>query len=80
MKARIQKWGNSLALRIPKSFATHSNIEQGSVVDLSLDDGRMIVEPAKEQEYSLEDLLARVTKKNLHSEVDFGMPVGKEVW
>lgn len=80
MKARIQKWGNSLALRIPKSFATHSNIEQGSVVDLSLDDGRMIVEPAKEKEYSLEDLLARVTKKNLHSEVDCGMPVGKEVW
>ena len=80
MKARIQKWGNSLALRIPKSFATHSNIEQGSVVDLSLDNGRMIVEPAKEQAYSLEELLVRVTKKNLHSEVDFGLPVGKEVW
>ncbi|HEY8205320.1 MAG TPA: AbrB/MazE/SpoVT family DNA-binding domain-containing protein [Pyrinomonadaceae bacterium] len=80
MKARIQKWGNSLALRIPKSFAAHSSIEQGSVVDLSLDNGRMIVEAAKEQEYSLEELLARVTKKNLHSEVDFGAPVGKEVW
>ena len=49
MKARIQKWGNSLALRIPKSFAAHSNIEQGSVVDLSLDNGKMIVEAAKEQ-------------------------------
>lgn len=80
MKARIQKWGNSLALRIPKSFATQSSIEQGSVVDLSLDNGRMIVERTREQEYSLEDLLARVTKKNLHSEVDFGTPVGKEVW
>ena len=79
MKARIQKWGNSLALRIPKSFAAHSNIEQGSVVDLSLDNGRMIVE-AKEQDYSLEELLARVTKTNLHSEIDFGAPVGKEVW
>jgi antitoxin MazE len=80
MKATIQKWGNSLALRIPKSFATHSSIKQGSVVDLSLDNGRMIVEPTKEQEYSLKDLLALVTKKNLHSEVDFGAPVGKEVW
>jgi antitoxin MazE len=80
MKATIQKWGNSLALRIPKSFATHSSIKQGSVVDLSLDNGRMIVEPTKEQEYSLTDLLALVTKKNLHSEVDFGAPVGKEVW
>ncbi len=80
MKARIQKWGNSLALRIPKSFAMHSKIEQGSVVDLSLDNGRMIVEPSREQQYSLEELLAGVTKKNLHSEVDFGKPVGKEVW
>jgi antitoxin MazE len=79
VKARIQKWGNSLALRIPKSFAAHSNIEQGSVVDLSLDNGRMIVE-AKEQDYSLEELLARVTKNNLHSEIDFRLPVGKEVW
>lgn len=80
MKTTIQKWGNSLALRIPRSFATHSSIEQGTVVDLSLDNGRMIVEPTKEREYLLEDLLARVTKKNLHSEVDFGAPVGKEVW
>ncbi len=80
MKARIQKWGNSLALRIPKSFATHSLIEQGSVVELSLENGRMIVEPAREKEYSLEELLTRVTKKNLHAEVDFGKPVGKEVW
>jgi antitoxin MazE len=79
VKARIQKWGNSLALRIPKSFAAHSNIEQGSVVDLSLDNGRMIVE-AKKQEYSLGELLMRVTKSNLHSEIDFGAPVGKEVW
>jgi antitoxin MazE len=78
MKATIQKWGNSLALRIPKSFAIHSSIEQGSVVDLSLDNGRMIVEPTKE--YSLDDLLARVTKKNIHTEVDFGAPQGKEVW
>jgi antitoxin MazE len=80
MKARIQKWGNSLALRIPKSFASHSNIEQGSVVDLTLDHGRMIVEATKDQEYSLEELLAQVTRNNLHSEVDFGAPAGKEVW
>lgn len=80
MKARIQKWGNSLALRIPKSFASHSSLEQGSVVELTLDNGRMIVERTREEEYSLGDLLARVTRKNLHSEVDFGAPVGKEVW
>jgi antitoxin MazE len=80
MKARIQKWGNSLALRIPKSFAEHSHIEQGSVVDLSQDNGRMIVEPAQEREYTLEELLSQMTKKNRHGEVDFGPAVGKEVW
>lgn len=80
MKVTIQKWGNSLALRIPKSFAAHSRIEQGSQVDLSLENGRMIVDATKGQEYSLEDLLARVSKKNLHSEVDFGAPMGREVW
>ena len=80
MRARIQKWGNSLALRIPKSFAAHSNIEQGSVVDLSLDNGRIIVEPANDKEYSFERLLAGVTWKNLHSEINFGKPVGKELW
>jgi antitoxin MazE len=80
MKARIQKWGNSLALRIPKSFAAQANVEQGAVVDLSLDKGRMIVEARKEQEYSLEQLLERVTRKNLHAEVDFGAPAGKEIW
>jgi antitoxin MazE len=80
MKARIQKWGNSLALRIPKSFAAHSHIEQGSIVDLSLDNGRMIVEPSIDLEYSLDELLAKVTKHNLHAEADFGQPVGKEAW
>jgi antitoxin MazE len=80
LRARIQKWGNSLALRIPKSFAAHSNIEQGSVVDLSLDNGRIIVEPANDKEYSFERLLAGVTWKNLHSEINFGKPVGKELW
>ena len=67
-------------VKSPKSFAAHSNIEQGSVVDLSLDNGKMIVEAVKEQEYSLDELLARVTKNNLHAEVDFGAPVGKEAW
>ena len=80
MKARIQKWGNSLALRIPKSFAAHSHLEQGSLVDLSLDNGRMIVEPLVDLEYSLDELLAKVTRQNLHSEIDFGQPVGREGW
>jgi antitoxin MazE len=80
MKVQIQRWGNSLALRIPKSFAVESKIEQGSVVEVSLDGGKIVVKPVAEAEYTLEALLAGVTKRNLHAEVDAGGAVGKEVW
>lgn len=79
MKVQIQKWGNSLALRIPKSFAIESRIEQGSLVDVSLDNGKIVVQPQTEREYTLEELLAGVTKANLHGGVSFGPPVGKEI-
>ncbi len=79
MKTQVQKWGNSLALRIPKSFAAESNIAEGSAVNLSLVEGRIIVEPVSEPTYTLDDLLARVTKRNVHAEIDTGAPVGKEV-
>ena len=80
MKTQIQKWGNSLALRIPKSFATESNIEAGSMVDLSITEGRLIVIPISEPTYTLDELLAGVTKENLHAEVETGTPTGKEAW
>ena len=79
MRTQIQKWGNSLALRIPKSFATESHIEAGSVVDLSITEGKLIVIPVSEPTYKLDELLAGVTKENLHVEVDTGIPTGQEV-
>ena len=80
MKVRLQKWGNSLALRIPKSFAIESKVEQGSIVEVSLEEGKIVVTPVTEPEFTLEDLLAKVNKRNLHEEVDTGMSVGKEIW
>lgn len=80
MKVQIQKWGNSLALRIPKSFAIESKVEQGSTVEVSLEQGKIILAPVTEPEYTLEDLLAKVNKRNLHREVETGAAVGKEVW
>ncbi len=81
MKSKIQKWGNSLAIRIPKSFAMQTEIEQDSIIDLSVNDGKIIVEPEKKKpKYSLEELLDGVTEENLHGEIDFGKPVGKEIW
>ncbi len=79
MKVQIQKWGNSLALRIPKSFALETKIEQGSTVEVALEKGQIMVKPVKD-EITLESLLADITEENLHTEIDFGKPEGKEVW
>jgi antitoxin MazE len=80
MKVQVQKWGNSLALRIPKSFAIESNIGQGSTVEVSLENGRIIVFPIAEPEFSLDEMLAQITPENLHGEVDTGSSVGQETW
>src|SRR5687767_1008983 len=58
MKTRIQKWGNSLALRIPKSFAAEAQLKEGAPVELSLVDGRLVVSPVREEAVTLEQLLA----------------------
>jgi len=79
MQTKIQKWGNSLALRIPKSFALDMNIKQNKFVDISIGDGKLIITPITEKEYSLKELLAGVSEDNLHGEIDTGIPVGKEL-
>ncbi|MBE2222460.1 MAG: AbrB/MazE/SpoVT family DNA-binding domain-containing protein [Anaerolineae bacterium] len=79
MQARVQKWGNSLAIRIPKPFALEIGLEQDSLVAVSIEDGRLFLEPIKPT-YSLEDLLTAVTPENLHTEIETGSPVGNEVW
>lgn len=80
MQTRIQRWGNSLGLRIPRSFAEEAGVEAGSEVDLSLRDGDLVVKPARRRTYRLKELLEKITAKNLHGEVDTGRPVGREVW
>ena len=80
MRARIQKWGNSLALRIPRSFAAETALGQGAEVDLTIENGCLVVTPLAAPEYTLDDLLARVTPDNLHGEVDTGPAVGDEAW
>lgn len=80
MQTRIQKWGNSLALRIPKSFALNVNIKQNELVDLTVDKGKIVIRPIVQKEYSLEGLLEGVSENNLHGEFDTGAPTGKETW
>ena len=80
MQTRIQKWGNSLGLRIPKSFAEQIGVGGGSQVDLSVENGQLVVRPRRSPRYELKDLLRAVTARNVHPEVETGEPVGGEAW
>ena len=61
-------------------FAQEARVRQGSVVNLSLTEGRLVIEPVTGKRITLAQLLAKVTRKNLHRETEFGRPVGREVW
>jgi antitoxin MazE len=80
MNTRIQKWGNSLGLRIPKTLAEDAGVEEGSEVDLTVENGQLIVTPRQARRHRLRDLLRRVTPSNVHPEVGTGGSVGREVW
>ncbi len=80
MQTKIQKWGNSLALRIPKAFADEISIEQNASVEISVIEGKIVIAPIAEAEFTLDELLAAVTPENIHHEIDTGEAVGNEVW
>jgi antitoxin MazE len=80
MQTTIQKWGNSLAVRIPKAFVKEAHVAYGTRVDLTVDDGKIVIDPHTESEYKLEELLRGVTRRNLHAEVQTGDAAGREVW
>ncbi|TEU17718.1 MAG: AbrB/MazE/SpoVT family DNA-binding domain-containing protein [Anaerolineales bacterium] len=80
MLTRVKKWGNSLAVRIPKPLATEVGIEQNTQVEVSLVDGKLVVAPVLKPALTLEQLLAQVTEQNLHGEVDTGPRMGNEAW
>lgn len=80
MKTKIQKWGNSLALRIPKAFADEVGLQKETPVEVSLDNGNLIITPVSRPKPTLDQLLAKITEENLHHEVDTGNAVGNESW
>ena len=80
MKTRVQKWGNSLALRIPKPFAEEAGLHADAAVELSVVDGGLVVRPVTPEPLTLEELLRGITDENLPGEWDTGPDVGKEVW
>ena len=80
MKARIQKWGDNLAIRIPAVFAAEAGLKDNAEIELSFSSGRLFVTPVDPRSTALEDLLARITADNLHSEFDTDKPIGNEAW
>ena len=80
MKTRVQKWGNSLAIRTPRSLAQDLQVAKDSPVALSLSCGRMTVRPVADDGPTRDELLEAITGDNRHDEMEWGSPVGAEAW
>ncbi len=80
MITKIQKWGNSLAVRIPRAVVEDVQLSPGSPVNLAVHDGQIVVAPARQRRFKLHELLSAVTPRNRHAAVGTGPVVGREVW
>lgn len=80
MITKVQKWGNSLAVRIPRSVAEDTQLSLGAAVNLVSHDGQIVIAAARQRKFRLNDLLKGVTSRNRHAEVVTGKAVGQEVW
>lgn len=78
MTTQVSRWGNSLGVRISKAVAAAVNVEDGDEVDVSVQDGAIVIRPAVKR-YTIEELIADITPED-REEADWGPPVGKEVW
>ncbi len=81
MLTKVQKWGNSLAIRLPKVLSDEIDIQFDSPVEITVRDHSIVVEPVrKKMIFDLDQLLSEVTVENCHKEAEFGKPTGKEFW
>ena len=78
MEVKISKWGNSMALRLPKSIVNDLNISEGTILNVISKENKLVAEPVKKK-YSLKELLNNINDSNIHSETDTGMSVGNEI-
>lgn len=79
MRVTVKKWGNSASVRIPAALMEAAKLELDDRVDVREEGGRIIIEPVRQKRYELDKLLAGITPRNRHAEVDLGRPVGKEM-
>ncbi len=77
MQTVVQKWGNSLGIRIPSLYVKEFNLKNGNFVEITEEDGKIVIIPPRKK---LSEMLSRVTKENLHSPIETGASVGNEEW
>ena len=80
LKTSIGKWGNSPAIRIPNALMHEAQLTSKQQVNITVSKGRIIIEPIKGPEYSIDDLVSQITPANRHEETETGAPVGKEIF
>lgn len=80
MEATIKKWGNSLGLRIPKSYSTQAGITDGSKIEINMEGDKIVISPKQKVDYELNELLSMVNEDNLHYEIESDGPIGNEIW
>jgi antitoxin MazE len=80
MTTTLQKWGNSLAVRIPKAVANDIAVGEGEPVELRVANGRIVIAPVRAKKYRVEQLVARINRKNRHAEIATGRRSGREIW
>jgi len=80
VRSKVQRWGNSLAVRIPKAFAEEVGLKDDGPIEMRLFKGGLLLEPSSVWAPSLDEMLEGVTESNLHGEVDTGPARGSEVW
>jgi antitoxin MazE len=79
MKTHVQRWGNSLAVRIPKTLAIEVGLQPSAEIEITIQNGQIVLTPLTRRTYSLENLVERITDENRHSETDFGADIGNEI-
>lgn len=80
MRVRVERWGNSLAVKIPKSLAENAKVKERVMVDLTIRQRKIVAIVAQKQKWPLKQLLDKVNNMNRHAEIDFGAPIGRESW
>jgi len=79
-KVKIQKWGNDLGVSIPLMIVNEMSLSEGRYVKIQDYENKIIIEPLKSEAYNLNDMLCEITENNIHHSIDWGTPVGNEIW